>query len=79
MPRPPKRQRVEGSRPKAHEDHAVQIARRAREDDALYRALLVRILKDQYIGVGDCAGNRREDGDGLGGECNPAGHILFSQ
>ena len=30
------------------EDRVLDIAHRAREDDALYRALLVNIVKDQY-------------------------------
>lgn len=41
-----KRRRIE-------EDRVDQIARQAREHDALYRALLVQILKDQYEGGDD--------------------------
>jgi hypothetical protein len=53
--RPPKRPRVKECR-------AVTIARQAREDDALYRALLVRILRDQYIDGDDKFRIRKDDG-----------------
>lgn len=66
--RPPKRPRIEKGAPQVQvqEDRAVQIARQAHEDDVLYRALLVRILKEQYMGGDDGARIRKEAGGGLG-------------
>ncbi|KAL3785826.1 hypothetical protein HJC23_012381 [Cyclotella cryptica] len=40
------------------EERVLQIAREARDNDALYRALLVRIHRDGYAGDNDDEGSR---------------------
>jgi hypothetical protein len=55
-------------RPRVQECRAVTIARQAREDDALYRALLVRILKDHYMDGDDNDRIRKDYGTAFVGE-----------
>ena len=56
------------------EERVLRIAREARDNDALYRALLVRIHKDGYAGDNDENGSRirkrveNYEGDGAEGE-----------